>query len=223
MDSTENTPIRNAHVINLTTFRGTTSDVNGFFIISAKTEDTLLIQTIDYDKLKIAVSAIDTMRINLYKRTYDIREVKVGILGNYRQFKQMVLSYDPDKDKVKIPGLPEPKHRDIPLMADEEYWKKIGRISSPVTYIYQNFSKHAKSVYKAHDLEKQNQEQLRADAKFNRELVRQITGMKNENEISNFILFCNFTHDYIMNTQEYQICNMIKLKYQKFKRQKSEK
>jgi len=206
----------------------TTSDDSGKFSINANETDTLLFQVLGYRNKKMVASNLspDYSKIKLSQTKYPIKEVVVGPLGNYRQFKQMVLAYDPNKDKIKIPGLKEPKYRPIPIMEDREYWKNPGLLlTSPFSFLYQNFSKEAKSKYKYHDEKKREPEQLRANIKYNKSLVSQLTGLKEESEISSFMLYCNFSHDFIMITNEYDLCLIIKEKYKEYEdnRKKVEK
>lgn len=226
LDSINHTPIANAHIINLSSFKVTVSDSSGYFQLHIENGNKITIQSIDYNKKTLTFDSLykDTITIYLHKTTYPIREVKVGILGNYQQFRENFLKLDPNKSKFKIQGMPEPKRRAIPILEDKEYWNKPALILvSPVSYLYYNTSKHAKAIYKYHDYKKQYNEQLRADAKFNKELVTQLTGLIDEPGLSNFMLYCNFSHDFNMQTSELSLCELIMAKYGEYKKEASKK
>ena len=219
LDSSTHQPVVSAHIVNLNSNRATISDTSGMFKIHLNFNDSLLIQSLEYQKyiLKLEKSYMDTNLIYLTKERYPIKEVTVGILGNYNQFKEMVLSYNPDDHKYKIPGMKEPVYRPIPILEDEEYWKNYKvAIFNPISYLYYNYNKRMKSVYKYHDLKKQENEQNRADDKYNKDFVSEITGLTDEEEIMKFMLFCDFSHEMIMNTNQYQLGQLIVEKYSEY-------
>lgn len=57
-------PLENVHVINMTTFFGTTTDENGFFRIEAAQNDSLYISSVGYKNTNVVVSP------NMLKREY---------------------------------------------------------------------------------------------------------------------------------------------------------
>ncbi|MDD4820644.1 MAG: carboxypeptidase-like regulatory domain-containing protein [Flavobacteriales bacterium] len=57
-------PMENAHIINMATLHGATTDENGFFSISAVQNDSLYISFVGYKSLNVVVS------LNMFKREY---------------------------------------------------------------------------------------------------------------------------------------------------------
>jgi len=56
--------------------------------------------------------------------------------------------------------------------------------------------------------------------KYNPEIIKRITGIAREEEIIEFMTFCNFSDDYILNTNDYDLIVMIARKYEEFLRHK---
>jgi mRNA-degrading endonuclease HigB of HigAB toxin-antitoxin module len=53
------TPVQDIHILNITSNRGTISDINGRFEIDVKVNDTLLISHLEYTSKKVIVKQID--------------------------------------------------------------------------------------------------------------------------------------------------------------------
>jgi mRNA-degrading endonuclease HigB of HigAB toxin-antitoxin module len=53
------TPVQDIHILNITSNRGTISDINGRFEIDVKVNDTLLISHLEYTSKKVIVKKID--------------------------------------------------------------------------------------------------------------------------------------------------------------------
>ena len=218
-DSVTALNVPGAHIINLNCNKSSVTDSNGVFVLEVQLNDSVLVRTINYEpKIFYIKDLSEKYKIMLRTRIYEIDEVKVGMLGSYEQFKENVLNLDLDKVEFRPYGMSKVKQNYIPIMEDEHYWDDPkNAFTSPLTYFYQKFSKEMKSVYKYHELKKQELEQLRADSKYNREIIKTITGLTDEDSVSNFMLYLNFEHNFIMNTSEYELYRIIENKYTLYK------
>lgn len=152
------------------------------------------------------------------ERQYEIAEAKIVTYGSYEQFKKEFLKTQPKEFRIK--GLPEPKVREIPLLLDTNYIKNPEfLILHPLSYLYYNFSKEEKSKRKVLYLQKEQREQIVIDKKFSRELISGITGIKDHEEITAFMAYCNFSHKFLYEATEYEIAEAIDNKFRIYRKQ----
>ena len=90
-------------------------------------------------------------------------------------------------------------------------------IMHPVSGLYYRFSKEEQSKRKLQYLEEQELKQADVDDKYNRELISEITGLK-ENDLINFMGYCNFSFNYLYNATPLEIVEAIHLKFEEFKK-----
>lgn len=222
LDTTNRNCLPFVYIFNESQRVGTISDSTGSFKIKAATGDTLALISLGYLGKRIILSENSPTGkhpIFLQPRYYEIAEVKIVLPRTYEQFKKALLELEPE-EPFTIAGLPNTKQREIPLLLDTNYLQSTGfAISSPISYLYYNFSKEEQSKRKVQYLTKEEREQVRIDKKFNRELIQRMTGLVGE-EITDFIVFCNFSHKYLYEATELEILMRID---QKFKAYQSER
>jgi len=84
--------------------------------------------------------------------------------------------------------------------------------SSPITYLYNSFSKKAKMKQLYSEMLQYEEEIEKVPTKYNREIVSEITGLKGDT-LMEFMLFCKFSYYDIIRWSEQEIVNTIKSKY----------
>lgn len=215
IDSSTGQPISFVHILNESTRRGYITDSTGKFQISIKHGDTLVFISLGYMGKVIIVDSL-FHDVSLLPRTYKIDEVSIQGIRSYEQFKRDFLQIELE-EKRKIQGLPEGKPIDIPILLDTNYIHSDAfLVFHPLSYLYYNFSKEEKSKRKVFYLERREGEQIIIDRKYNRNLVHKITGLEGD-ELTNFIGFCNFSHQFLLYATELDIVNKINEKFSAFK------
>lgn len=141
-------PIRNTHVISKMGHCGTVSNLNGRFIIPAKSVDTLWVSCIGYSRRLVAVDSTmawgaDTIMVRLSSDTITLREVTVLPFYNYETFKEMLIS---------MPTIEMP--REIRMLEDDlgELWLSRTPAGSgaptitanPIQFLYDKFNASAR-------------------------------------------------------------------------------
>jgi hypothetical protein len=53
--------------------------------------------------------------------------------------------------------------------------------------------------------------------KFNPEVIRKVTGLTDDRDILEFMVFCNFSDDYLLEINEYDLSAEIALKFEAYK------
>lgn len=141
-------PIRNTHVISKMAHCGTITNLNGKFVIPAKSIDTLWVSCLGYSRRLIPVDSTmaygtDTLFIRLQSDTITLREVTVLPFYNYETFKEMLIT---------MPSIEVP--REIRRIEDDlnELWlsrKPEGNgmvtvTASPIQFLYDKYNKSAR-------------------------------------------------------------------------------
>lgn len=171
-------PVTATHVVNLQTHQGDVTDTLGIFTLTVRPGDTLLVRNIAFRDTLIAVSDVQANRqINLQRMRYPLQEARVFEWGaTYEDFQEAFLGMPMQQTLSQSLNLPRQDPEKVPVEMDEKAVKSAALLlTSPISYFYYNFNKHAKSARKLYWLEK-NQE--------NRDLFETITGRENLGEIT---------------------------------------
>ena len=215
-------PIQGANVYNLNSKQYTFTDNNGNFTIFVDINDTLIISKSIYRQIVTVISRKNLEIINdeyyLFYKAILLKEVKVMSLNpNYEQFKK-------DLAQMKLPDIYN-KMEGIELSEEDkmnaEYSTKGPNLlrntalSSPITYLYNSFSKKAKMKQLYSEMLQYEEEIDKVPAKYNREIVTEITGLKGDN-LMEFMVFCKFSYYDIIRWSQQEIVNAIKYKYSEY-------
>lgn len=141
-------PVRNTHVISKMAHCGTVTNLNGRFVIPAKTVDTLWVSCLGYSRRLIPIDSTmaegkDTLFIRLRSDTITLREVTVLPFYNYETFKEMLIT-------MPSIGVPD----EIKRLNDDldELWLSrtpagngmVTLTANPIQYLYDKYNKSAR-------------------------------------------------------------------------------
>lgn len=216
MDDSLGFALPQVHLWNESTRLGSISNDSGEFTLRARSQDTLVFSALGYYSLLYIVSAAwdQKLEIRLKPKTYEIDEVVIRRFGTYESFKYQVLHLELPESKT--PPMGEYLRLTVTaaaLEADREraikdklerfgYTTPLGKGADPVKIFQENMSK------------KKTREQV-IQAKFNRELVGDITHLEGE-ELTEFIAQCNFSEEYLYETDLYAIVEALYAKLKDF-------
>lgn len=93
-------------------------------------------------------------------------------------------------------------------------------ISGPFTALYEAFSRHAKIMRKYESLIRQDNLKLLVSKRYNMDIVQKITGLKNEQEVMEFMDFCNLEPEFILRVNDYDLFLAVNECYKKFRTKK---
>ncbi|MDR1155040.1 MAG: hypothetical protein LBL04_10010 [Bacteroidales bacterium] len=193
--------VRDCHVSNKTQRTGTVSNVYGDFRITASVNDSISFSAIGYEELTIALTdSIFTRRhvIRLKPIAYELGEVTIT-------------PYHLDLPPISKFSIPAP----APLPGQGGVNIPTG--ISPVTFLYDRFSKEGKQKRYYGKLTEGTADFMLIGEKFNGELVSQITGLKEE-ELIKFMSFCGFSSDFLKNYSPETIKRAIREKYKAYRK-----
>jgi hypothetical protein len=142
-------PIRNTHVISKMAHCGTISNMEGRFVIPAKSVDTLWVSCVGYSRRLIAIDSTmaagrDTLLIALRSDTITLREVTIMPFYDYKTFKEMLIT---------MPSIETP--RELQRLEEEldELWMSrtpagngmVTVTANPIQFLYDKYNKSART------------------------------------------------------------------------------
>ena len=187
-----------AYVINLNSQNGVVTAGNGSFVISASEKDSLQFSCIGYEKLIVKVISIPNLndstktykKFYLKRKVYDLGMVyvtKIKIKPNEREYMNRIIN----RPKVQ----------------------NINVAESPITALWQNFSKKGKELQKleAIFIELLNNEQI--EKKLNTEILRKLLDDENIT-LEKFRIICPEISDYfILHHDGYELYSVVSQTY----------
>ena len=184
-------PVPASHVINMDSHKGDVTDSLGIFRLPVRMDDTLLIRNIAFwDTLVSVVELQAHGTIRLRRRHYQLQEARVFEWGaTYEDFREAFIGMPMQQSLGASMGLPQQDPDKVPLEMDEQAVKSAGLLlTSPISFFYYNFNKHAKSARKVYWLSKNQKKQDEFDSIVSRENLSGITGLSGI-KLEQFILF----------------------------------
>ncbi len=226
IDSISGDGLIGVHIGNLNSKKLTVTSIDGDFSIPVKENDTLVISHIGYKKetFIVATGWSDNLIISLTPQAIKLDEVQVSLLPEYQRFKQLVIETQPMDSSLVVFGLDA-----IPLDAYEKSANelKVGPtdLMAPAIGIGFDLGKLTKRHKEKKKLQKilaRRELERVAYQKFNREWVAEETNLDGD-ELTDFIAFCQFTPEYIVNTRLYDIRKKMMALLEKFEEKRSHK
>lgn len=211
-----NVPLSYVHVVNETSKNACIADFNGNFRIYAKPNDILKFSYIGFKPVFIEMNVNEINKLHsicLSSDTILLKEVVVLPFSNFNELKHEVLAIKLKESEYSIPGITLKNRTTVHNLNDEKYVKSLGfALSSPISALYYNFSRREKNIRKYYQLENDKWQQYEIDKKYNKNVVESVTGLKNDDAVK-FMVWCNFTREYLLLASEYNIALRIKEKY----------
>ena len=178
------------------------TNADGFVSVPVSDGGKVVITHISYDTLIVNISDLnlkDTFHFYLNSRIYQLQTVNLSVLGPRRTFDNRFVQLDlgeSDEDKVKKKLKIEDMKGE--LIALDQASSDGMVLGSPITALYDQFSKAGKEKKKYNALVRQDLIDSLNQKKFNPEVVAMLVEMSPE-ETEAFLIFCSFHSDYIAN------------------------
>lgn len=173
-------PVSATHVINIQTHQGDVTDTLGIFTLPVHPGDTLLIRNIAFRDTLIAVlDVLVNRQIRLNRMRYPLQEARVFEWGaTYEDFQEAFLGMPMQQSLSQSLSLPRQDPDKVPVEMDEKAVKSAALLlTSPISYFYYNFNKHAKTARKLYWLEKNQEKKDLFERVTGPESLREITGL----------------------------------------------
>ncbi len=196
---------------------GTITNIDGYFMINARVNDTLTFSSLGYDKRYVFIndSATDNSKpliVFLDTRIYELGTVDVIALKRYKQLEYEITNMQLPNDDYTFAA------RNFPFRpSDIDYYSRVnapgfGLVFSPITAIYDMFSKEGKERRKLEEIQKRDAFVDAVNESISIEVVMKITGLSIQ-ETNAFIEWCQFSPDFISRITKYDLVSVIIYKY----------
>ena len=201
------------------------SSSTGEFYLQANPGDTLVLSAMGYYYRKIIVSdslltASMPVTFTVSPRAFEIGEAKIVALGTYDQFRQNFVNMN--KPKTKTEELTD-KLADWSQKAGIEGYQRYqeNRERNGVTLLTIPIKSRddRERIALAKIVEKEKVRN-RIYQKFNPEVIKKVTGMTEDSEIVEFMVYCDFDDQYVLDINQYTLMEQIALRYELFKKKK---
>jgi len=216
-------PIHGAHVYNYKTKALTISNTEGKFLMPVELNDSILISHVGYESVHFIADSLlvsETIFISLKANLIMLDEVQV-LLPSYVSFKERILETNP-LDSFQVYGLDQVDYSQVsypqpPSTKDPEM--EHGGAGVGIRFDLGGLTKKGKELRKYRKLKERETLIAKANHKFNREWVGQITKLEGD-RLTDFIAFCKFTPEYIVSTPLYGIEKNMRRLLAEFKKEK---
>jgi hypothetical protein len=208
VNSQNQSPVPFVHVYTTSYHHGTISDGAGQFELNFAKPDTLIFSCVGYESKRIAFSAEDKgrvheIRVELNPRTYQLDSVQVTAYPTIEQFKQDVLKLELAEKEVFKLNIPKGA-RLPPEGPDDVNLNPSISVNGVIGTLYDALSREGKEKKKVRAMHQQAHDFRAIDAKYNVEIVRNVTHL-DEEAAKRFMEWCKFEYDFILNSSEYEL------------------
>jgi hypothetical protein len=225
IDEETRKPVEYGIVLNYSRHITMYTSSTGEFYLQASPGDTLVLSGMGYYYKKIIVSdslfaASTPVTFIVSPRAFEIGEAKIVALGTYDQFRRNFVNLDKPKS---------PTEELTQRLA--EWSQKAG--SEGYEKYQQNRERNGVTLFTVPIRSRDDKERIalakimtkeevrnKIYQKFNPDIVKKVTGMTEDNEIIEFMVFCDFADQYVLDINQYTLMEQIALRYELFKRKK---
>jgi len=201
------------------------SNVSGEFVLQANPGDTLVLSAIGYYYEKVIVTdsllkASVPVKFVITPQAYEINEAHIFALGTYSEFKQKFINLDEPKSKTRILAeeLADIAHS---TAKDAFYNAQANQKLDGITFfsIPIRTPEEIERIALAAIIKKEKIRD-RIYQKFNPEIIKTVTGLKEDRDIIEFMVFCEFSDQYLLEINEYDLMKQIAIKFEAFKKKR---
>jgi hypothetical protein len=226
VDSSTKGVVEYAYILNYSLSKQIYSNSKGEFKLVAQKGDTLVMYAAGYFYQKIIVNesmlGSEAVSFSLNPQPYELEEARIPVFGTYDEFKRKFVSFDREATETERVN---------------QYMADVSRSAAVEAYEQAKAAQHMDGVtfvgvpiLTPEEIERKKlaviiqKEQIRDQIyqKFNPHVVKKITGLSNDDEIIEFMLFCKFTDEYLLEVNEYDLSTRIALKFELFRKMKQD-
>lgn len=213
-------PIAYVNILIKSRLTGTVGDYYGNYRITAFPGDTMTFSAVSYRRISFIVpgdmkTTAYSLDVLLENDTVGLKEVVIYPWpSTYKQFKEEFLELEVEDPLANL-DLHLPSMKDLSnLMKTPGIPGQIGLYSGPGPFslLYDQFSKEARSKRMYADVLRRE----KAGNRYNKIVVSRVTGLKDEEEIADFMKFCPLDVRFILGSTDYELYLAIRNCYIEF-------
>ena len=186
-------------VRNLTSKRVVVADSGGNFSIVISTTDSLELRRVGYrtryytkalgqngnyvDQIPMTEESVNLQEVTIYrKRKREVNSIALNPeYGRKDNFRLYLFGYQPGVKRRIEPD-----------------------ITSPLSFLYDQFSKAGRSARKLKELQAQQEVLTMLSIRYNRDYVQDLTGLK-DRDLTEFMAFCPMSADFVLRANDYDL------------------
>ncbi len=208
---TDKKPLESAHILNLNTVEGTTTNRQGLFEIPAMANDTIYISYVGYQSIKLKVTKDllkgNELEIAIHEKTAIIDEVTVkahDLIG--------VLVVDAENvpldkfNRIHIDGLPQAYEVGRPQ--SKKYNSGLNAVFNPIDFWYNKLGKRPKELKKLKKLKDADKLRGIMEEKFSREVLLTYMDMSRK-DLNDLLKECNRSDRFIRKASDLQVIEAV--------------
>jgi len=226
VDSATGMPVEYVQILNYSLQTQIYSNLAGEFKLQAHEGDTLVMYAMGYFYKKVIVN--DNMlgsapvSFMLLQQPYNLSAANILGIGDYDDFRQRLISIE--TPKTKTDNLNEYLAGASVSVAKEAYEKamserKLNGISIASIPIY---TPEELERIRLKEIVRKEQVKDQVYQKFNPGVVREITGLTDDSEIIEFMVYCDFSDSYLLEVSSYDLAAKIAAKFELFRKKKQD-
>ncbi len=215
-------PVKQANIYNISKNKYTFSNTNGQFSILVAINDTLVISGSIYRQLMVVIDPSMYQRgegeFLLYHKAFLLKEVKILALNpSYEGFKRDIATMKlPDSYKnLEDVHLSKSDRQNAVYNGEAPNILRGTAVGSPITYLYNTFSKKMKMKALANEMESYGNEVGQVQDKYNRKLVKEITNL-DDDDLMEFMVYCRFSYYDLVRWSREEIIASIRYKFAEY-------
>jgi len=214
-DKSTDSPLPFSGIYNKNTHEGTITDTLGIFKIKARPTDTIKITCLGFIPQRLELSSynfgrLSMIEVRLNRRLFVLRTVDIkGI--SWKQFKNQVMNQKPEEEHKKVVAVTKEMTYDLKTLA--QFGKgPVGGGSIPLPFS----DKESRQREKLPKLEEESIKDEAIRQKYSKKMIERLTGLKDD-ELIRFEEFCNFSRDFLYQTNEYNLIMMVLTRYDEYR------
>ena len=219
LNAEDNKALSAAHILNLTAVVGTITDEKGFFEITTKANDTILVSYLGFESIKLKVTN-DLLKGNelviaLNEKANEIKEVVILSTKLIGVLEVDVKQVPKDRfTRIHINGLPQTYEIGKPV--SQNLNSPVAALFKPVDFLYNLFGNKPTQLKKLQKLKKEDDLRKMLSGKFDREVMMEYLQMDKQ-ELSKLLVDCNYSDYFIKKASDLQMIEAVLDCYENYK------
>jgi len=202
VDAQDGTPLVSLMAVDKESGSGTFGDGDGEFVLNMTRGKVLLVGAIGYETISFKVpldheSAVLSKTFYLRKLVIDLPEIEII----------------PERELVEI----QEDINDLGYNANDYQLSGINANASPITFLYQKFSKRERSIRLVAELENDDRRRDLLKELFQRYIDYDIIELEDD-EFDDFIDYCNVSDYFLQNSSQYDFLVFVKRRFGEYQR-----
>ncbi len=222
VDEATGNPVEYGIVLEYSRQQSIYSDRKGEFTADISKGDTLVVSALGYYYCKVLVSDSllnleGTVTFKVSPRLYEITEARIVSLGTYDDFRHNFINLKTGNENTE--RLAEHLTASSAVAASEgfdKYQQNRQRDGVTIMSVPIRGPEERERIRLAKIIEREKVRD-RVYERFNPELIKKVTGLNNDDDIIEFMVFCDFTEKYLLEVEDDLLIAQIRMKYDAFK------